>query len=47
MAEQEKGLNTKYKLAASIKECMKTTGRFNYSKGYCGGLRSDTPDLFI
>ena len=25
MAEQEKGLNTKYKLAASIKECMKTT----------------------
>ena len=25
MAEQEKGLNAKYKLAASIKECMKTT----------------------
>lgn len=25
MAGQEKGLNTKYKLAASIKECMKTT----------------------
>ncbi|MFR7549407.1 MAG: hypothetical protein ACLUV8_06385 [Clostridium sp.] len=43
LTKQEK---TKYRLAASVKECMKTASVDKITVKYCGRLRPYPPDIY-
>lgn len=44
-SEHKTNETIKYKLAAAMKECMKSASVEDYRHGDCGDLRRDTPDL--